>query len=254
LTALESSRAQTTEIPVGVKVGDEFVFASQMSLSPGVSLNNLSSDESNFYLEYSNLDWIKLRINYISENNGSISYEMLYHFANGTETTNGYFIGSSYLDVAGADPFFYHSGLSNGELYPFAQVNDYNHYRSCQTTSKTYAESPRETNSISYTSSVSRGGFHVDVQTGALVDFNVSMNRQLLGKQLVGIANPDITEKVIVNWDLELIESSLWVVSANITPSPSVPEYSTSVIVPLFMGSLVGILSYKAIARKNHGK
>ncbi len=210
-----TAQTETSQTPIGVKIGDQFTYSSQLSLVSG----SPSESANTFYLQYSSLEWFKLTITNI-ENTRLIDYSMVYHFSDGTESTSGWFSGGTYLDGSGSDFLVFPSNLTaGGALYPFPANDDAGSYTISETVPVIYGDGNRMTNHVQiveFGHHLPKGDLYFDQDTGMLAQYNL-------------LIPPSIDSTVAaLSWNIKIIGSNVWSVgsSPSITPS-STPAPAT---------------------------
>jgi hypothetical protein len=210
LSIVWTSTAQigTSQTPIGVKVGDEFTFSSQLSQVSGVQ----SESANTFYLQYDSLEWFKLTISTIV-NTSFVDYIMVFHFNDGTESTSGPFRGSTHLEGRGGDFLIFPSGLSGGDsLYPFPADDDARSYIISETVPVAYSDGSRMTNHVTvadFGHHLPKGDLYFDKKTGILVEYICSI--------------PQSTDSSVaaLSWTIKLIGSNVWLVGSSLPLTPS---------------------------------
>jgi hypothetical protein len=204
-----TAQMETSLTPIGVKVGDEFTYSSQLSLMSGAP----SESANTFYLQYDTLEWIKLTISN-NVNNSLVDYSMMFHFSDGTESTSGPFRGSTYLDGRGGGDFLVFPSNSKGgdPLYPFPADDDARSYIITETVPVAYFDSNRMTNHVTVADfglNLPKGDLYFDKETGILVEY------------ICSIPQSTNTEVAALSWTIKLTGSNVWSVgsSPSITPS-----------------------------------
>ena len=222
---ISTAQTGTSQTPLGVKVGDEFTYSSQLSLVSGTP----SESANNFYLQYDSLEWIKLTISNIVNNN-LVNYSMVFHFNDGAESTSGPFRGGTFLDGGGGDFLIFPSGLNGGDsLYPFPADDDARSYIISETVPVVYVDGSRMTNHVTvadFGHHLPKGDLYFDKETGMLVEYICSI--------------PQTTDSAVaaLSWTIKLIGSNVWSggSSQSITPSatlvPTLQPSSTANTTP----------------------
>jgi hypothetical protein len=206
-----TAQTGTSQTSIGVKVGDEFTYSSQLSYVSGVP----SESASAFYLQYDNLEWFKLTISNIV-NNSFVDYSMVFHFNGGTESTSGPFRGGTFLDGReGGDFLVFPSGLVGGDsLYPFPADDDARSYIISEGVPVVYADGSRMTNHVAvadFGHHLPKGDLYFDKETGMLVEYICLI--------------PQSTDSAVaaLSWTIKLTGSNVWFNGL----SPSMPPLAT---------------------------
>ena len=210
LSIVWTSTAQigTSQTSIGVKVGDEFTYSSQLSIVSGVP----SEIANTFYLQYDSLEWFKLTIFNITDNN-LVNYSMVFHFNDGTESTSGPFRGGTYLDGRAGDFLVFPSNLTAGDsLYPSPADNDARSYTITETVPVAYTDGSRMTNHVTvadFGSHLPKGDLYFDKETGMVVEYICSIPQ-----------SPD-SAIAALSWTIKLMGSNAWSSGSSLSIIPS---------------------------------
>ena len=204
-----TAQMETSLNPIGVRVGDEFTYSSQLSLVSGA----LSETANTFYLQYDSLGWIKLTISNIVNNN-LVDYSMVFHFNDGAESTSGPFRGTTYLDGReGGDFLVFPSNLNGGDpLYPFPADDDARSHIITETVPVAYFDGSRMTNHVTvgdFGHHLPKGDLYFDKETGILAEY------------ICSIPQSTNSEVAALSWTIKLIASNVWSVGSSSTITPS---------------------------------
>jgi hypothetical protein len=206
---ISSAQTDASQTPIGVKVGDEFTYSSKLTPVSGVSLSERATD---FYSQFSSLEWFKVTITNIDEAS-HVDYSILYHFSDGTESTVGTFNGTTYLDGRGGDFLVFPSTLTSGDrLYPYPADEDASSYSISETVPVIYASGDRMTNHVQiadFGHHLQKGDLYFDQDTGMLVQYNLFITQSI-----------DSTVAAL-SWNIKLTGSNVWTVGSSPTITPS---------------------------------
>jgi hypothetical protein len=246
------------QIPVGVKVGDEFVYEIAGFLIP--LAGNLPEDHHNselwsdfgtiFLLDLNQMDFMRVKITDIywdqsHQSVKSVGLSLNHHFRNGTEIETEWL---NYFRIDYGNCLVFPANLTSGSrLYPSAEFV-------VSTEIRQYLNSERETNHAyltqdyiawdnnlqkNYVAGVYYSDIYFDKNTGVLVAGTFGLKRYV---------GPDST---VISYECKetysLKQSSLWTVSDYSAPTPSnlgtnsLMDYSYAIIAVLAVSVVVGI-------------
>jgi len=223
------------DVTVGVSVGDLFTYETRILdwiAEPGVPFPPDQYVE--WLYTYNETEWQKYTVTDITGSN--VTFDVLSHWKNGTETTSELEIDITSSEVGGAEPYtVVPANLEAGdqvrdELLLFGFLN-YPPRILNETVMWGYETETRETNVLDYDhptmyleDSIHSTQFW-DKETGVLVKHNMVMNN-----------TSSLGQKYFVIYEIELVEANLWVI----------PEFPTGTVMLLvFVAVTVSIAVYR---------